>query len=230
MIKARSTTSALAVLAIAAGVVFSSALKRAPLVERPLPPSPAAPEQLRPPVVNADFSPPRAGEVATVVYRAFGNAVELERDASTVGDFNGDGSPDLAVDVRAVEAHASEINDPVANWTVQDCEVSSDALAVKTPPSPALVRSHELLLAIVHGFGRRGWRDPASRQAYLVKGALEGPWAQRSRDRYPGLDSPSDRLLGDVLAGASSAGTIAYWTGARYVCRSAGRLRVATRP
>lgn len=232
MTTARSTTPALALLAIAAGVVFSSALKRAPLVERPLPPSPAAPEQLRPPVVNADFSPPRAGEVTTVLYRAFGDVVEIERDASTVGDFNGDGSPDLAVDVRAVEAHAGEINDPVANWTVQDCEVSPDALAVETPPSPAMVRNHELLLAVVHGFGRRGWRDPASRQAYLVKGALEGPWTPRSRDRYPELDSPSDRQLGDVLAGASSAGAIAYWTGARYVCRSgaAARLRVPTRP
>jgi hypothetical protein len=136
------------------------------------------------------------------------------------------------VDVRAAEAHAREINDPVANWTVQDCEASLDRTAVKTPPSPSLVRNHELLLAVVHGFGRRGWRDPAARQAYLVKGALDGPWVQRSRDRYPELDSPADRQLGDVLAGAGSAGTIAFWTGARYVCRSGGvaRLSVATRP
>ena len=231
MMKTRSMTSALALLAIVAGVVFLSALKRAPLVERSLPASPAAAEQLRPPVVNPDFSPPRAGEAVTVIYRAFGNTVEMERDAATVGDFNGDGSPDLAVDVRAVEAHAGEINDPLANWTVQDCDVSTSTRVAQAPPSPALVRSRELLLAVVHGYGRRGWRDPAAQQAYLVKGALEGPWARRSRDRYPGLDAP-ERQTGDILAGSGAASTIAYWTGARYVCRNAetGRLRVAARP
>jgi hypothetical protein len=223
-------TSALALLAIAAGVVFSSALKRAPLVERSLPPSPAAAEQLRPPVVNPDFSPPRAGEAVTAIDRAFGNTVEMERDAAIVGDFNGDGSPDLAVDVRAAEAHAPEINDPLANWTVQDCDVSTDRRVAKAPPPPS-VRSRELLLAVVHGYGRRGWRDPAAQQAYLVKGAREGPWVRRSRDLYPGLDAP-ERQTGDVLAGSGTAGTIAYWTGARYVCRDGetARLRVAARP
>jgi hypothetical protein len=225
MIKTRSTTSALALLALAAGVVFSSALKRAPLVERSAPPSPAAPEHLRPPVVNPDFSPPRAGEALTVIYRAFGNTVEMERDAATVGDFNGDGSPDLAVDVRTVEAHAPEINDPLANWTVQDCDVSTTERAAKAP-APPRVRSRELLLAVVHGYVSRGWRDPGARQAYLVKGALEGPWVGRSRDHYPGLDAP-ERYAGDVLAGSGPAGTIAYWTGARYVCRSATAARCA---
>ena len=231
MMKTRRTTSALGILAIAAGVVFSSALKRAPLVEQSLPPSPAAPEQLRPPVMNPDFSPPGAGEARTAVSRAFGNTVEMERDAATVGDFNGDGSPDLAVDVRAAEAHAPEINDPLANWTVQDCEASTDRRVAKALPSPAPVHGRELLLAVVHGYGRRGWRDPAAQQAYLVKGALDGPWVRTSRDRYPGLDAPA-RQTGDILAGSGTAGAIAYWTGARYVCRSAeaGRRRVAARP
>jgi hypothetical protein len=230
MMKAPGTTAALAVLALAAGVVFSRSLKRAPLVEQSAPPSPAAAEQLRPAVVDPDFSPPRAGEALAALNRAFGNTVEMERDAATVGDFNGDGSPDLAVDVRAAEAHASEINDPLANWTVQDCESSTDTRVAKAPPSPPRVRSRELLLAVVHGFGRRGWRDPAARQAYLVKGALEGPWVGRARDRYPDLKTPDGRQLGDVLAGSGSGGPIAYWTGARYVCRNASgaRLSVAT--
>jgi hypothetical protein len=232
MMKARSTTAALAVLAVAGVVVFSSALRRAPSVERALPPSPAAAETLRPAVVNADFSPPRAGEAVTVLYRAFGRAVEMERDAATVGDFNGDGSPDLAVDVRVAEAHAAEINDPVANWTVQDCDPPPTRREANEPLPPPAVRNRELLLAVVHGFGRRGWRDPAARQAYLVKGAQEGPWLGRPRDAYPGLDAPASRPLGDVLAGSNPAGAIAYWTGASYVCRNAGaaRLRVVARP
>jgi hypothetical protein len=215
----RSTTLALAVMALTAGLVLSRAFVRAPRVERALAPSPAAPEHPHPAVVDADFSPPRAGEAVTVLYRAFGSAVEMERDGA-VGDFNGDGSPDLAVDVRASEAHTGEINDPLANWTVQDCEPSADPRPTKTPPSPPVVRNRERLLAVVHGFGRRGWRDPEARQAYLVKGAQEGPWLGRSRDHYPGLDAPEARQLGDVLAGPSPIGQIAYWTGARYVCRA----------
>jgi hypothetical protein len=232
MKKARSTTLALAVLALVAAFVFSRAFVRAPRVERAMLPAPAAPEHLQPAVVDPDLSPPRAGEAVTALYRVFGNTVEMERDAATVGDFNGDGSPDLAVDVRAAEAHTSEINDPLANWTVQNCEVSATAAVAKTPPSPPRVRNREPLLAVIHGFGRRGWRDPEARQSYLLKGTPGGPWLGRSRDRYPGLDAPEARPLGDVLTGSDPAGPIAYWTGARYVCRSAvaARLRAAVRP
>ena len=231
MKKARSRTLALAVMAIAAGLVLSRAFVRTPRVERPRPPSPAGPEQLRPAVVDADFSPPRAGEAVTVLDRAFGRAVEMEGEGAAVGDFNGDGSPDLAVGVRASEAHGAEINDPLANWTVQDCASSADPHLAKTPPSSPAVGNREPLLAVVHGFGRRGWRDPEARQAYLVKGGPKGPWRRRSRDHYPGLDGPEARALGDVLAGPSSRGEIAYWTGARYVCRSAAaaRLRATAR-
>jgi hypothetical protein len=109
--------------------------------------------------------------------------------------------------------------------------MSTAVRAAKAPPSPPRVRSRELLLAVVHGYGRRGWRDPAAQQAYLLKGAREGPWARRSRDRYPGLDAPETQT-GDILAGSGTVDTIAYWTGARYVCRNAetARLRVAARP
>ena len=227
MKQAHSTTLALAVMAVAAGLALSRAFARAPRVERPRPPSPAAPEELRPAVVDADFSPPRAGEAVTVLYRAFGNAVEMEGEGAAVGDFNGDGSPDLAAGVRASEAHAAEINDPLANWTVLDCTSSADPHVAKTPPSSPTVRNREPLLAVVHGFGRRGWRDPEARQAYLMKGAPEGPWRGRSRDDYPDLDAPEARARGDVLAGPGSRGGIAYWTGARYVCRGATAARSA---
>lgn len=227
MKQARSTTLALAVMALAAGLALSRACVRTPRVEQARPPSPAAPEQLRPPVVDADFSPPRAGEAVTVLDRAFGSAVEMEGESAAVGDFNGDGSPDLAAGVRAAAAHAAEINDPLANWTVQDCASSADPQVTKTPPSSPAVRNREPLLAVVHGFGRRGWRDPEARQAYLMKGAPEGPWRGRSRDQYPGLDAPEAGTRGDVLAGPSSRGEIAYWTGARYVCRRATAARSA---
>src|SRR5262249_10239340 len=92
---ARVTTFALAGLALAAGIVFSPTLARRPGAERGPPPSPAAIEHLRPAVVDPDFSQARPGEVRATLARAFGGAVEPVRDDALVGDFNGDGSPDL---------------------------------------------------------------------------------------------------------------------------------------
>jgi hypothetical protein len=225
MTHARGTTAALAVLALAAGVVFSRALARAPRVERPLPPSPAAPEHLRPRVVEADFSPARGGEARLALRRVFGVAVSLPGDEAAVGDFNGDGSPDMAVLVRAAAGHAAHVSDPLANWTVHDCMPSRVlAAGAGSPPPPAAVMEGESFLAVVHGYRGRGWRDPDARQAYLVRGGPDGPWVARPRAAYPDLGAHREAAMGDVLAPARQRDSFVHWTGGRYACGGSSRL------
>ena len=221
---ARAATLALAALALGAGVVFSRAIVRPPQVEHAPPPSPAAVEHLRPAVVGPDFTPARPREVRAAVARAFGRAVEPLRDDGMVGDFNGDGAPDLAVEVRPAAGHVAEVNDAVANWTIQDCAVVSPS--ARPPDHPRVrpvVAEDERLVAILHGFGARGWRDPGARQVYLIKNG-GGPTAAQPRRAYPELDAAPTQNGGHVLTSASPAPGLVYWTGARYAWRDARKV------
>lgn len=175
---ARIATLALAALALASGALVARAVARAPRRERPLPPSPAAVEHLRGAVVDVDVRPPDAAEARAALARAFGDAVEPEVETATALDLNGDGSPDLAIAVHAAKGRDPAATGALANWTVGECAGRG---------------AGDGLLAIVHGVGPRGWRDPEARQAYLLRGAPR------------------------LLAGAD-AGAIVHWTGARYAC------------
>ena len=98
------------------------------------------------------------------------------------------------------------VNDALRNWSVQD---------VMEHAGPARVRSvhieeGERLLAIVHGHGPAGFRDPEARQAYLLKNAAG---RKLSVARNP-------TLRGDLLsAEVDGIERVIYWTGARYAGR-----------
>ena len=82
------------------------------------------------------------------------------------------------------------------------------------------MQPEEVLLAVVHGYGVRGWRDERARQCYLVRHATGAPLESRPRTellRYVQRVPDEARLSGDVIL--SSAGRRAgfvYWTGVRY--------------
>ena len=218
---ARVATLALAAVALGAGVVLSRAVVHPAQVERALPPSPAAVEHLRPAVVDPDFTPARPGEVRAAVLHAFGRAVLPLRDDGLVGDFNGDGAPDLAVEVRPAAGHLAEVNDDLANWTIQDCAAAPrPTRPTGHPRVRPVVADDERLVAILHGHGPRGWRDPEARQVYLLKNSGTPAGAQ-PRPRYPGLDAPGSETAGHVLTSASPVPGVVYWTGARYSWRDA---------
>jgi FG-GAP repeat protein len=222
MSRLRTVTSGVGVLVVAAGIVLSRAWVRAPQVERPLPPSPAAPEHPQPDVLDADFSPATAAEARAALGRAFGDALEAPV-AFAVGDFNGDGSPDLAAAVRARAGRAAEINDGLANWTVQACDLSPAPRGGSATSPPAPVSDGERLVALVHGYGRRGWRDFEARQAYLVRTVERGPWTPRPRQGRPDLDTTTGgHGVGDVLEAPEPNSAVLYWTGGRYACRPGG--------
>ena len=77
-------------------------------------PSPASDAATAP---TPDPAPPPASDVRAAVGRVYKGAVALDArpGSAAVGDFNGDGSEDLAVRVRAEASRLGDLNDDLAN-------------------------------------------------------------------------------------------------------------------
>jgi hypothetical protein len=185
-------------------------------------PAPAAP----PP---AALAPPAPQELRRAIARLYHDDVLLDAAASPaflLGDFNGDGSPDLAVVVRPAPGKLAELNSELADWILEDPRsvfVPDPRQAVqKLPPKPipARVRPGEALLVIVHGYGPAGWRDPQARQTYLLCDAAGAGMASIKKDevRAPRSGaSPMPRLQGDVIsAHLGGRPGFLFWTGGHY--------------
>jgi hypothetical protein len=122
--------------------------------------------------------PPTQAEVKAAFQRVFGDELIAQFDAKShiVGDFNGDDSEDLAIIVRPAAGKLEDINSELANWIIQDADkafIPPPSKRVVVPPVQDRPRigANEEVLAIIHGYGPRGWRNPEARQAYLVKHA-----------------------------------------------------------
>jgi hypothetical protein len=124
--------------------------------------------------------PPTEAEVEAAFHRVFGNDLIARTDSGRIsfiaGDFNGDQSEDIAILARPVAGKLDDINNEFANWIIQDADkafIAPPGKAVVVPPrqEPHKVSEGEEVLAIIHGFGASGWRNPDARQAYLVKHA-----------------------------------------------------------
>ncbi len=201
-----------AILALAA-IAFALAARRSRDGAAELEPHLPRSGPVTPPPLPAVLPPPTASEVEDGLRRVFGGTV---RPAGArhflVGDFNGDGAEDVAVPVSPRPDRLADINDGLANWRIQD--------ALAPDPAEATVRPEEVLLAVVHGYGPRGWRDAQARQCYLVRHATGAPLERRPRTellRYAQRVPDEPRLAGDViLASMGSRAGFLYWTGARY--------------
>lgn len=146
-------------------------------VEKPIAVSTPQPS----PAASATSQPrlpaPTQAEVDDAFHRVFGDdlvADTASRPSFIVGDFNGDGSEDLAIMARPARGKLEDINSELANWIIQDADkafIPSAGKAVVVPPRQERPRigAGEEILAIIHGFGARGWRNPDARQAYIIK-------------------------------------------------------------
>ncbi len=222
-------------LLVVAAVVIVISNRRPPavkLVEQTLENLPPPPEE---PTFTPDLRPPRVPEVVRTVERVFAGAVPGESVAAhqaLSADFNGDRSPDLAVPVRVVEALLPAINDELANWIVQNPEQRAGLDAVQARLA-AKVGSQDTLLAVVHGVGAGGWRNPVARQGYLLKTTLDGELTAIAMDRFARANAkvPHPRLWGDVLREVRGRRYL-YWNGARYLWHPlvapAGNARVSS--
>ncbi len=195
------------------------------------PPSPILPLQ---PVTDAVTareipkpSPPKPEDVGIVLSRVYEKAVTADTSrepAFLVGDFNGDGSQDLAIPVKPNEAKLGDINSDLANWILEDPKtVPIPGLPiggrVSGPGRPVRADKADVLLAIVHGVGAQGWRNPEAKQTFLLKnGAGNSMSAQTAKDLLNSKDrNKLPPLRGDAIHEAigGKSGLI-FWTGAKY--------------
>ncbi len=193
--------------------------------------APAAVTLGGPTLAGQELQSPDVKDVVATVERIFGNAAVADPAPQFVaGDFNADGSVDLAVVVHPVDLET--INSEVANW------IREDVNRFELPPANAHVfrreQSHpsavrfeksEAMLAVVHGFGPAGWRNPLARQTYLLKNAVG---VKLSAEDKPSFLRDGDfwntaiRSRGQLIA--ETRGTtqgVVYWTGAQYAWQPA---------
>jgi hypothetical protein len=146
-----------------------------------------------------------------------------------VGDFNNDGSQDIAVIAKPAKGMLSTLNSEYANWTVEDVlkvalPVERNGVQVLPPkPAPVKIGQDDSLLIIVHGYQQSGWRNPQAQQTYLLKNAVgENMKTQPIKYALAGASetNPHVRINGDVIKEtvAKKDGFI-YWTGAKYAWR-----------
>ena|ERR1041384_4349154 len=164
---------------------------------------------------------PQANEVANKVAQIFKGAVELDaKEPAVVGDFNGDGSQDIAVVVRATPADLEEMNSEVSNWVLVEPQKITlpDPSKPEQLPAPAKVKAGDVLIAVIHGFKEQGWRNTDARQTYLLENATgRGLRVEPKQAAQNAVKANVLRLRGDVIEqDLNGAHGFLYWTGARY--------------
>ncbi|HWS85485.1 MAG TPA: hypothetical protein VN282_00715 [Pyrinomonadaceae bacterium] len=227
----RTFTPAL-ILCLAAACALSAACggstprRRAATAEAPPPAEAPAPEANVLPaageVAARKLPPPGVAEVRGAVERIFKGAVKIDSVPSfAVGDFNGDDSQDLAVAVSPSPGRLGEMNDELAAWIIKDpfAPPPDGSSSYGAARRRALVEEDDTLLAVIHGYGAEGWRDPQATQTFVLKDAAGQ--VVKARARKVALASAHEsrlpRLLGDVIdeTVGGRAGFI-YYDGAHY--------------
>lgn len=187
-----------------------------PPVKAEAPPSPP-PAQADQPQVISKLPPPQTSEVEDAVKRIFKEAVLIDtsyKPTFIVGDFNGDRSEDIAVVLKPAADKLAALNEEFPNWLLRDLGGSNP------PASPRLrVAANDKLLAIIHGYDAKGWRDDQATQTYLLKNAAGSGLETYSKKEfvaaYQGKKLP--QISGDVV-GQENEGKLKciYYAGATY--------------
>ena len=197
-------------------------------VEKPIAVATPQPTTASSPVALPKLAPPTKAQVDEAFHRVFGDDLIAESDQGgghatfIVGDFNGDQFEDLAVIARPTPGKLDEVNNEFSNWTIQDADkafIAPPGKAVVVPPKQARphVERDEKLLAIIHGIGPEGWRNPQARQAYIVKHAaatFEGTAPSISQKAIRAMHLPIEtEIIKEVRDNRKG---FLFWTGGVY--------------
>ncbi len=163
---------------------------------------------------------PKTDEVVGAVARVFNKAATVDESYTPsvlVGDFNGDGSEDIAIVIKPNPSALTEINNELANWTLEDVRDNEQP----TKPKPAKAEKDDELIAIIHGVGEKGWRNPQARQTFLLRNALgKGPVVEPARRSSAPTTSAIPTAAGDIIRETiNNHRGLIYWNGARYALR-----------
>jgi hypothetical protein len=170
------------------------------------------------PATASIFTPgpqPIEAEMRAAVQRNYEDAVSIDTTKPyLIGDFNGDHFEDIAIVVKPGKGKLSEINSEFANWILEDPH------RLEARQNPNRVSNNEVLLAVIHGHERDGWRNAMARQTYLLKNAVGAEFEKQSPQQISTGSKSLPVLRGDVirekLDGTSG---IIFWTGAKYAWR-----------
>jgi hypothetical protein len=220
---------------IVVSCVLSSGCAKAPpprVEEKPISPETLSTPDKAAPKSTPDLPAPEPAEVKGAIDRVFKGAVTITTNRtpySVAGDFNGDSSQDLAVAVRPTPGKLLEINDELAPWIVVD-PVKTARPSPKGAPYPelhaemakrrrALVDEGDNLLAVIHGFQSKGWRDSQATQTYVLKDAAGARMEAQARNQivWAGNEERLPRIRGDVIAQfINERQGFLYYNGAKY--------------
>jgi hypothetical protein len=185
-----------------------------PIVEQPIV-TQASPAVSSPPAEMPKLPPPRLEEVEQAVRRIFKSAVVIDASRTPgffIGDFNGDSSQDLAVIVKPAQGKLSELNQEFPAWLAREPlkEVLLPKSKVMVPSRPINAASgqavrfeqNDVLLAIIHGTGPKGWRDPEATQTHLLRDVvgtnMKALAFKNAVQAYKGI-KPFPDLYGDLI-------------------------------
>jgi hypothetical protein len=184
-------------------------------------PSPPAVAQSTPtPTPAKALAPPKSEEVNDAVVRVFHKAATVDSSNTPsilVGDFNGDGSEDIAIALKPNPDALAEINSEFANWALEDVKQAEQAAR----PTTVKAERTDTLIAIIHGVGSKGWRNPEARQTFLLRNATgTKPVVESAEKPSASNTSRNPTPKGDVITETINGHRgLIYWNGARYALR-----------
>lgn len=195
-------------------------------VEKPIPITTPQPSQAAA-APAPKLPPPTESEVKAAFQRVFGDdfiprSADPNGPAIITGDFNGDQSEDIALIVRPGAGKLDDVNNELANWIIQDADnafIPPPGKKVVVPPKQQrpLIEPGEQVLAIIHGVGPKGWRNPDARQAYIVKHAaatLQGIAPSISQKAIRAMHLPVETDIIKEIRNNKKG--FVFWTGGVY--------------
>lgn len=189
----------------------SSSSKRQ-VVEAPPPAYQPSPEST--PIRVAAAAAPKTIEVQEAIKRVFKDAAVIDPNYNPnylPGDFNGDGSQDIAVILKPVKLDL--MNQELPPWLVREPRAKRD------PRVLVRIDKDEPLLAVIHGFGTNDWRDPEATQTFVLKNVvgsdLKVHTVKEFAEAHSGknLPRPQGDLIGETVQGTQG---FLYYAAATY--------------